>query len=736
MSINSSPTEDIEDIGFNASAMLNRTKQKPIRIMRTKKTKKGRTIKYSTIEKIDEDDEKKYRNIVFEMLKELSPNSTEDELKSFTKVMQKKFHISISRPKLLYVYRKMCEENDIKKTFLYQLWQYLVHVLNGGYTSNEDDRLNYNPAYEHLLSIKKVRTESGVQVVATFTPPYWDKNDRDSSDTIGQMIFKVLLLLFQVFMISFGFTDKKEMTQKEISAFSCEFDCWYCPAKPGFPRSYGDDQPGVIRAMKNNFDTVNQLRERVRGYINVGHPGDKLEVLVLGGTFSSYPEEFQFRFIRDQYYAANTVFDEKRWHYSYTTLIVGIVLWYMFHITKMSYYSSLIFIGFLTMTILNAHYGLRAKKSLEEEIKINETADCRIIGLTLETRPDKITPKELIKFRKFGVTRVQMGVQHFDDDVLKRVNRRCNTRHTIRALQLLKDNCFKVDIHLMPDLPQPLKKDVDVHKPQFEKEDIDWSVDMYQRDVAMLERALTDPNVAADQYKIYPCATLDYTRIKDEFERKVYIPYGGNGKVGDRMFELLYQFQLKVHPWIRINRIVRDFSTENILAGNKNASMRSDHQREFKKRGTKCRDIRSRQAKGNTSNQEQAFIRILDYLASEGQEYFIEFTDELDTCFGFTRYRHTDNAGKDQNGNVIFPELVDTGLIRELHVYGNTVRVNESDGSATQHRGFGRHLLEQAENLARQNDHTKVAVIAGVGVREYYRKLGYVDEGYYQVKYL
>lgn len=210
-----------------------------------------------------------------------------------------------------------------------------------------------------------------------------------------------------------AFTKPEETIKlsKKNKTFSCKYDCFYCPSEPGQPRSYIKKEPAVARANQHRFDAINQFRDRGLTYLINGHPFDKVELIVLGGTWTSYPRDYQDDFICDLYYAANTFYNK-----DYET-------------------------------------NPREKKTLEEEILMNETSFCRIIGLTLETRPDQINAEEIIRFRRFGVTRVQLGVQHVDKDILQYVNRGCYTEDAINAIRLLKDSCYKVDIHLMPDLP-------------------------------------------------------------------------------------------------------------------------------------------------------------------------------------------------------------------------------------------------------------------------------------------
>ena len=424
----------------------------------------------------------------------------------------------------------------------------------------------------------------------------------------------------------------------------------------------------------------------------MGHPIDKIELIVLGGTWSSYPADYQDNFIRDIFFAANTL------------------------------------------------YNKREKYSLEIEQMINESTQCKIIGITLETRPDRINPKELQNFRRLGVTRIQMGIQHTDNRVLYRINRQCSTKHTINAIQMAKDCCFKVDIHLMPDLPKPLKEGVSNKKEVFTLEDIDENFDMLEADKKMFDTVINSPDFQADQWKIYPSEVVPWTRNEIDYKNGVYKPYGHqtNKKEKTELFELLIDTMTKVKPWVRLNRIIRDIPNEYILGGNQNIAMRQDLDLEMKKRGLFSMDIRNREVKKRNIS-DNIIMKIRNYEASYATEYFISFeTEDEKVLFGFLRLRLSNNSGYNNNHEYIFPELKDCALIRELHVYGQVKKVNDIIESKifgnNQHNGLGKQLVQKAIEISSKNNFKKIAVISGNGVKNYYRKFGFVDESYFMTK--
>ena len=461
-------------------------------------------------------------------------------------------------------------------------------------------------------------------------------------------------------------------------AFSCAWNCHYCPSEPGQPRSYLHDEPAVRRANQNGFDAALQFTDRAATLVGNGHPLDKVELLVLGGTWASYPHGYQEAFVRDLFYAANTFWLRGP--------------------------------------------DKRGRRSLEEEQGENETAAVKIIGLTLETRPDTITADELRRLRRYGCTRVQLGVQHTDDAVLRRVNRGHGGAAVIRALRLLKDTCYKVDVHLMPNLPGC--------SPEV--------------DAAMFHTVTWHPEWQADQWKIYPCEVLPWTAIKAWFDAGSFVPYDD-----ERLFEVILQAKAQVRPWVRLNRVIRDIPSQYILGGVDAPNMRQTLAIHLAKRGMACACIRCREVGAASGQAARAVMKHRTYAASGGVEHFLSFeTPEEATIFGFVRLRLSDSPGAG-----VFPCLQGAGLIRELHVYGQLVPslppakgdqavqpLAGASAAAAQHTGFGRRLMVRAEELAAAGGCTSTAVIAGIGTRGYYRKLGYHltsdSQGGFMVKHL
>ena len=446
--------------------------------------------------------------------------------------------------------------------------------------------------------------------------------------------------------------------------FSCLHKCSFCPdEKPSKdnnwiqqPKSYLYTEPAVLRANQNDFDAIKQMNSRISSLLKMGHIVDKIELLVLGGTWSEYPKEYQEEFITKLYYSANVYFDKIK----------------------------------------------RPIQTLEEEIELNEIAKIHIIGLTLEMRSDSITINEIKRLRKFNCTRVQLGIQHTNNKILKMNNRGETVEITKKAIKLLKNNCYKIDVHLMLNLYGS--------SPELDRE--------------MLNEILENPELQIDQIKIYPCAIVPFTKIKELYEEGIYKPYEDK-----YLFELIKEFKIKIKEYIRINRIIRDISGHYIIAGYSHqfTSLRQILNEDMKKNNWCCRCIRCREVKANKINPNEVKLKIIKYDGSDGDEYFISYeTDKY--LIGFLRLRlNTDYSN-------ILPILVNSGLIRELHIYSTLSNVGNNLDISMQHKGYGKQLIAIAEEIAIKKGFEKMAIIAGTGVRNYYRKLGYKLEDTYMIK--
>ena len=467
------------------------------------------------------------------------------------------------------------------------------------------------------------------------------------------------VLAFAVFTSS----NPTDPTTGVTQAFSCKHDCYYCPNEPGQPRSYIHDEPGVLRANRNDFDPIRQMNDRISSYVEWGQTGLKLEIKILGGTFTEYPVMYLETFIRNIVYAANT----------------------FFHTTK------------------------RSAFTIEEEIILNATADIRIVGLSCETRPDTLIAEDgddwIRRFRKWGITRIQMGVQHISNKILKKINRGHTVQASIKALQKLKNAGFKVDIHLMPDLPNANSK----------------------IDIKMLETVYNTEYLQSDGLKIYPTAVTPWTTIKKWHDSGKYKPYAQSDPVG--FLKMMTYSMLGAKPWMRLDRVIRDIPGPHIQGGNQVTNLRQILNQRIIKSGQQIMEIRYRECGRRHNNMykiEDGEYLIRKYKASGGIEYFISLESKDKKCiFGFLRLRISKND--------VFDVLHRMGKVRELHVYGNVTKVGVHNNNV-QHSGVGKTLLKMAEDISYSNNCVGVAVISGMGVTKYYQKQGYFMNNTFMIK--
>jgi ELP3 family radical SAM enzyme/protein acetyltransferase len=447
--------------------------------------------------------------------------------------------------------------------------------------------------------------------------------------------------------------------------FSCKHNCAYCPNEPDQPRSYLLREPAVARANKNNFEAVAQMNDRLSSLVKNGHDVNKIELIIEGGTFTEYPIPYLERFFCDLYYACN-VFQQT------------------------------------TRTI----------KSLYEEQQLNETSNIRVIGICIETRPDVLFMDDgtpwIHLLRKWGVTRIQLGVQHTNNDILRHIKRGHTIEDVYKAMTYLKNHCYKIDIHAMPDLPNST--------PEIDRK--------------MLHDIFHSPHISPDQVKIYPCQVVPWTIIEEWNRKGLYTPYAETQP--EVLREVIGEALSKCPPYIRVPRVLRDIPTHYIQSGYYNSNLRQQIQQSHSKHWSA--EMREREYGRHTEDYSpaDAVLTIRKYVASQGFEYFISFESSDKKClFGFLRLRIPDW----KNVTVLdIPILRDRGLIRELHVYGDLVPFHKSKHSSAQHNGFGRRLIREAENITYSYNLKGTAIISGIGVKQYYVKHGYIEDSTYMIK--
>jgi len=445
--------------------------------------------------------------------------------------------------------------------------------------------------------------------------------------------------------------------------YPCPGQCIFCPDEARMPKSYLSDEPGAMRAVEHNFDPYAQVKSRLETLEAVGHPTDKIELLILGGTWSAYRRDYQEWFVRRCFEAMNGPNPPSPPFPSREGGTGGLGL---------------------------AH-------------TLNETALHRDVGLAVETRPDEITPNELAWFRHLGVTKVQMGAQSLDDHILEINKRGHSAAETHRSVALLRAAGFKIVLHWMPNL-------------------LGATLDSDRLDFPRLWDGL-----CPDEIKIYPTQLLENAPLYEYWRRGEYQPY-----TQEELLALIADIKPTIPRYCRVNRVVRDIPSTHVVAGNKRTSLRQDIHAELRRRGTRCNCIRCREVRGQTVETSALELNDLAYPADGAEEHFLSFVTLEDKIAGFLRLC-LPNADSPSTG---LSDLDGAAIIREVHIYGQSLPVGEEGNGAAQHTGLGTRLLEEAEKIARAHGFQRMAVIAAVGTRRYYLERGFERGKLYLVKSL
>lgn len=445
--------------------------------------------------------------------------------------------------------------------------------------------------------------------------------------------------------------------------YPCPGKCIFCPTDVRMPKSYLPDEPGAMRGLEHKFDPYAQVRSRIEQLESVGHPTDKIELLILGGTWSSYRRDYQEWFIKRCFDAMNDV---------------------------------------------PTGEGVDMKEKagegeLLEAHSFNETTHHRNVGLVIETRPDEITPDELRWLRHLGVTKVQMGAQSLDDHVLAVNKRGHDVECTRRATAMLRAAGFKIVLHWMPNLLGAT--------PESDRQDF--------------ARLWND--FCPDEIKIYPNQLLANAELYEYWQRGEFQPY-----TTVELINLIADIKPTIPRYCRVNRVIRDIPSTNVVEGNRRTSLRQDVHAELRRRGTRCECVRCREVRGKPVQRDALKLDDLVYQAGAAEEHFISYVTPDDKLAGFIRLSL---PGEDspQTG---MPDLDGAALIREVHVYGQSLPVGAEKQGAAQHTGLGTRLLEKAESVAQANGFKRMAVISAVGTRGYYLERGFARGELYLTKTL
>jgi elongator complex protein 3 len=473
--------------------------------------------------------------------------------------------------------------------------------------------------------------------------------------------------------------------------FPCPGKCIFCPDDVMMPKSYLSKEPGAQRALMNKFDPYLQVKNRMQALQNIGHKTEKIELLVLGGTWSVYPRTYQEWFIKRCLDAMN----EFKYKYS-----------------KLKYTKNVVnFNTFQNEVDPPSNWNINM---LKEAQKLNQNGKYRCIGITLETRPDRISNLEAKHLRELGATKIQLGIQSTNDTILE-INKRGETSKDQRnAIDILRSFGFKIQIHWMPNLYGST--------PDIDKLDI--------------ETIYKDKSYMPDEIKIYPCSIIETAELYDYWKAKKYSPYSE-----EELIDILIHAKSQVKKYSRINRVIRDIPSTYIMDGNKKTNLRQLVQIKMKERGLKCECIRCREIKDNSIG--DITYDIYEYETTKTFEKFLSYntnnkspnTGPLESkLLGFLRL----SIPKDKNHYL--DELKNSALIREVHVYGQALGIhdisNQDSEKSAQHLGIGTKLLLKAEDIAKNNGFSRLSVISGIGTREYYKKRGFTIQDLYQTKIL
>ncbi len=546
--------------------------------------------------------------------------------------MRKEFNPKNHKKELLEILKALCKKEsfdykDLRKLLSKNLKSttefFSKDELISGYKYFVKNKLlTENKSLIEMIQMKPTRTMSGVTTVTVLTKPY-----------------------------------------------PCPGRCIYCPDDIRMPKSYLSNEPGAQRAEKNNFDPYLQTYNRLVAINNIGHSTAKVELIILGGTWSAYPKDYQLWFINECFKAMNDFNSSKNPK----------------EINPDSYVS------------------------IEKEInwdelfnnqRMNEFAKARCIGLVVETRPDFIDEDEVIRIRKFGATKVQIGIQSLNDGILNLNGRGHSVKQTIEAIKLLRLAGFKIHAHWMANLyGSTVQEDIKDYLRLWEK------------------------GVQPDELKIYPTSIIEGTILYKLFLKGKYKPYSF-----EELLKVLEEAMKNTPKYCRLTRVIRDIPSNDIVEGNKFTNFRQIVEEKLINERTPCKCIRCREIRDKKVVSKDLKVDTIEYETNIGKEIFISYVTEDDKIAGFLRLSLLNKAFSE--GHFI-DELKNIAIIREIHVYGQEVSIGDKSEGRSQHLGLGKKMIKYAESLSKESGFKGISVISAIGTREYYRKQGFIDGDLY-----
>lgn len=621
--------------------------------------------------------------------------------------------------------------------------------------SNKKAIDNYTKYQENLVTILKELENIG-EISASALAKVVRKFPKENGDVFSK---EELVTAYRKFAGKFGLQKHSDFLLSKIrmkpirtasgvapitvltKPYACPGKCIFCPSDIRMPKSYLADEPGAQRAERNWFDPYLQTYSRLDALNQIGHPIDKAELIILGGTWSFYPEAYQIWFIKQCFKALNDYGKkddraEILEHYhsmqaqlknqqSYAMTAnpeqnkKGLVNQAIKGEKRAKTYNQTISELYTAPEILGGFdkFQTATWAELEAEQKINETADCRSVGLVVETRPDNISEAEVIRIRRLGCTKTQIGVQSLQDEVLAKNHRGHDVDATRRAFRLLRQAGFKIHAH--------------------------WMANLYgsnpESDIEDFRKLFSDPDFHPDELKIYPCSLIDSAELMAYFKKGLWQPYSKS-----ELLAVLSACILNTPEYCRLTRVIRDIPSTDIVVGNKMTNFRQIAEQEISRQGLVSRDIRAREIRGTLFDSAKIKLKKTSYRTSVSQEIFLQYVAETavetadhaktrtdlnsEKILGFLRL----SLPNKKNEKNFMEELADCAIIREVHVYGVMARIgHKSDGKA-QHLGLGSKLIKEAAKTAKAKGFKKMSVISGIGTREYYRRKGFTDGQLYQ----
>lgn len=518
--------------------------------------------------------------------------------------------------------------------------------------------------------------------------------------------------------------------------FPCPGKCIFCPSDIRMPKSYLSDEPGAQRAERNYFDPYLQTYNRLDALSSMGHQVDKAELIILGGTWSFYPEAYQIWFIKECFRALNEFGekdDRKNIRQIYKKRITTLEDGDEFALSnnpddnkkrlvadqlkgedlkkKYNQVISEMYVGPEKKLGLDK-YQTSTWEELEKQQKINEGGVIRNVGLVIETRPDNISEAEVKRVRRLGCTKTQIGVQSLQDSVLEKNNRGHDVAATRKAFKLLRQAGFKIHAHWMANL----------HGSSVGMDKVDYDI------------LFSDPDFKPDELKIYPCSLIDSAELMSYYKKGLWRAYSE-----DELLDVLSYCMTHTPPYCRLTRVIRDIPSQDIVVGNKKTNFRQITEQSLEKIGQKSQDIRAREIRREEFDEEKIELEKIEYKTSVSNEVFLQITAPIaEKKYNFDGVKVREkkllaflrlSLPKE---SIFIDELGKSAIIREVHVYGRATKIGSTSDGQAQHSGFGTQLIEKAKEIARENNYKNLAVISAIGTKEYYRKRGFQDGKLYQ----